>query len=194
MANGKPGRPRKVQPTIESLTPDARDEMGPRDEPAQEPHPAEQADREASREARTETRHGFGRRERKPLGVPRLRLHAEVPDGMTGRWMNDDPGRIDQALEGGYQFISSNKEVVQDREGCRTELVGTGRSGGAKKGYLMAIPTVLYEQDQAAKASRTQDMEDSIVRGEPQQAAAQDTNKYYVPDEGISLRHTQVDR
>lgn len=186
---GKPGRPRKNHPPMAAQI--QRDGGSQETEPVLEPHPT---DREASREARSETRQGFGRKRRKPLGVPTQRLQADVPKGMTGRWTNDTPGRIQRALEGGYEFISSDGEVVQNREGCRSEIVGTGRDGGAMKAYLMAIPTVYYDEDQAAKQSEIDKIDDAIRRGEPQQAAAQDQGSFYTPSEGINLRHTTVDR
>lgn len=191
---GKPGRPRK-NPIVD---PAPLQDMGPVVEavetesaPAPEPHPS---DREASREARTETRQGSGRAKRKPLGVSEQRLQANVPSGMTGRWINDVPGRIQRAMEAGYEFISSDGEVVQNRDGGRSEIVGSGRDGGAMKAFLMAIPTVLYEQDQAAKQSKIDEVDDAIRRGKPQQAAAQDEGAFYTPSEGINLRHTTVDR
>ena len=174
---GKPGRPRKEQPVTEATPVTAAS--------AQEPHPM---DRETSRQARSETREGFGRRKRKPLGVSEQRLQANVPTGMTGRWVNDTPGRIQRALEGYYEFISSDGDVVQDREGGRSEIVGTGRDGGAMRAYLMAIPTVYYDKDQAAKQSKIDEVEDAIKRGTPQQAAAQDEGAFYTPSEGISIR------
>jgi hypothetical protein len=157
--------------------------------PVQEPHPSDAApQRELSRQARDNTRQGVGRRKRKPLGVPVQRLQADVPTGMTGRWANDTPGRIQRALEGGYEFISSDGEVVQDRNGCRSEIVGTGRDGGAMRAYLMAIPTLLYEEDQRAKAALNKERMTAIKRGEPSQAADQDRSAFYTPSEGISIR------
>ncbi len=150
--------------------------------------PQEPQGREAGRQAREDTRQGEGRTERKPLGVPEQRLQAKVPPGMKGRWINDDPGRIERAREGGYEFISSDGEVIQNREGCRSEIVGASREGGAKRGFLMAIPQTLYDQDQRAKAARIDDSEAAIKRGVPQEAAAQDRGAFYTPDEGINLR------
>ncbi len=191
MANGKPGRPRKEPVAVVVDDPGVEFEV----QPVLEPHPSDVGGREASREARSDTRQGSGRRERKPLGVPRQRLYAEVPLGMTGRWVNDDPGRIEQALDGDYQFISSDKEVVMNREGCRTEIVGVGRSGGAQIGYLMAIPTVLYEEDKAAKMSQINNHEDSIKRGPIQQAADKEQGGFYSPGEGIKIRpNTSAER
>lgn len=192
---GKPGRPRKNPEPVVEATQDAADPLdlsiGVKDEkwaalpPVQEP---DVAPRELSRQARSGTREGTGRQKRKPLGVPVQRLQADVPTGMTGRWTNDTPGRIQRALEGGYEFISSDGEVVQNREGGRSEIVGTGRDGGAQRAYLMAIPTVLYEEDQAAKASLNKERMSSIKRGTPQQVAAQDEAAFYTPSEGITLR------
>ncbi len=157
--------------------------------PEQEPHPSDATpQREISRQARSGTREGVGRQKRKPLGVPVQRLQADVPTGMTGRWTNDTPGRIERARQGGYEFISSDGEVVQSRDGCRSEIVGTGRDGGAMRAFLMAIPTVLYEEDQAAKAAINKERMSSIRRGEPTQAAEQDKGAFYTPSEGISLR------
>jgi hypothetical protein len=155
------------------------------DDPAPERAPA---DRETSRQAREDTREGFGRSKRKPLGVAEQRLSAKVPDGMTGRWMNDVPGRLTRALEGDYQFIGDDGEVVQNRKGGRSEIVGTGREGGAMRAYLMAIPTVLYEQDQRAKAALNKERMTAIKRGEPSQVADQDRSAFYTPSEGISIR------
>ncbi len=182
---GKPGRPRKHPEPVSfetEATPVPRT-------PVQEPHPSDLApDREASRLARSGTREGTGRKKRKPLGVPVQRLQAEVPTGMTGRWANDTPGRIQRALEGGYEFISSDGEVVQNRDGCRSEIVGVGRDGGAMRAFLMAIPTVFYEEDQRAKAALNKERMTAIKRGEPSQAVEQDRSAFYTPTEGISIR------
>ncbi len=191
MANGKPGRPRKEKPALPVETLDGPSFYAdPAPETAavvtaQEPHPM---DREASREARSETRQGVGRKRRKPLGVPVQRLQADVPSGMTGRWMNDIPGRIQRAMEAGYEFISSDGEVVQTRDGGRSEIVGTGRDGGAMKAFLMASPSAFYKEDQAAKMSEVDKIDDAIRGGAPQQAAAQDQGAFYTPAEGINYR------
>ncbi len=155
------------QPEVESI---------PESAPSREVHP------------RDELRQGTGRRQRKPLGAPVQRLSARVPEGMTGRWVNDTPGRVQRAQEGDYQFIGDDGEVVQDRAGGRAEIVGTGRDGGAMRAYLMAIPTVLYEQDQAAKQAQIDKVDDAIRRGLPQQANPKDRDAFYTPSEGINLR------
>lgn len=175
---GKPGRPRKER-LIESATVEDWASAAP------ESHPS---DREASREARNETREGTGRRKRRPLGVAVQRLQADVPSGMTGRWVNDVPGRIQRALDSGYEFISSDGEVAQTRDGGRSEIVGTGRDGGAMRAFLMAIPTVLYDEDQKAKQADLDEIDNAIRRGTPPQVADQDRGAFYTPSEGINYR------
>ena len=199
---GKPGRPRKnpevLAGDVGKWPRPSLDEMQHVEEPpkVQEPHPSDvvpPTSREAAHQARDATRQGDGRKKRTPLGVPVQRLQANVPPSMTGRWTNDTPGRIQRALEGGYEFISSDGEAVQDREGCRSEIVGTGRDGGAMRAYLMAIPTVLYEKDQRAKAALNKERMTAIKRGGPSQAEPQDRVAFYTPSEGINLRENTTD-
>ncbi len=185
---GKPGRPRKHAEQPEPVE-QAAPILGPE---GNEIHPSDLTPREQAQQVRGDTmRQGTGRQKRKPLGVPVQRLQANVPAGMTGRWTNDTPGRIQRAQEGGYEFISSDGEVVQSRDGCRSEIVGTGRDGGAMRAYLMAIPTVLYEEDQAAKTALNKERMTAIKRGKPTQVAEQDEGSFYTPSEGIKL-HDEV--
>ena len=47
-------------------------------------------------------------RERVPLGTHRRKLsvdHYNIPKDKVTRWVNDRPGRIAQALAGGYQLM-----------------------------------------------------------------------------------------
>ena len=203
-----PGRPRK-NPEREKLRQDIRDvgqvmlDTDPddpvplertqiRDAPyrAQEPHPSDVVplvSREAARQARDVTRQGFGRQERKPIGGAEPRCDFEAPPGMAKRLVNDDPpGRLERFLRAGWQFVSSNAEIIQDRAGAHTVTVGVGRTGGATTGYAMAIPQVLYDKDQAAKQTDITEKEAAILRNIPQTAAPQDQGAFY--DAGTSLR------
>jgi hypothetical protein len=114
---------------------------------------------------------------------------------MTGRRVTDDPGRIQLFLDAGYQFVGGDGEIVQDREGADTVNVGVSRYGGAQTGYAMALPTVLYEQDQAQKQGRIDEIDTAIRRGEPRQTTAQDQRAFYTPDAGINYRpNTSAER
>jgi hypothetical protein len=139
--------------------------------------PGRPPNREA-REGRDETRVEKGRRERIPLGTSRPKLHARVPNGMVGRWVNDTPGRIAEAVQAGYEFINDSG-TTGDRGSARTVRVGVNEDGSAMTGYLMAIPEEWHKEDQKAKLKPVYDMERDIRRGNTQGAGAEDAKKVY---------------
>lgn len=177
-----PGRPRKDEPRQAMAPAEVNYDTGPEDPAPKMPS------REAMREVRDDRREGQGRQRRRPLGTPEQRLGARVPKGMVGRWINDTPGRIERALEAGYRFISDNGEEVEDRNGGRREIVGSGRDGGALHAYLMAIPEEFHKEDQLAKRARNQEIEQAILRGTPQQANEQDRANFYQPEGMTNIR------
>ncbi len=141
------------------------------------------------REPRADTRAEKGRKERVPLGAPTSKLKANVPDGMVGRWVNDTVGRIQQALEGGYEFIS-DKATTGERESGRTMIVGTNVDGSPMVGYLMAIPQTWYDEDQKKKGQPLDEFDKAINRGIPQGAEGKaEQGSFY--DGGSSLKHNK---
>lgn len=133
--------------------------------------PKDGPDREA-REPRNELRTGQGRRARIPLGTPQSKLQASVPKGMVGRWVNDVGGRIQQALNAGYEFIN-DAGTTGSRESGRVQIVGVREDGSPMHGYLMAIPEGWHKEDQARKQEPLERFEAEIRRGIPQGADAQ---------------------
>jgi len=116
------------------------------------------------------------RKERIPLGTGRQKLVTDrfLNPGKVQRWINDDPGRIAQALEGGYTFVTDpNAKVGEGPENQRDRNtahicrgVGSRKGGGTKKAYLMEIDRDLYEADQREKARAIDETERTIKRGE----------------------------
>lgn len=133
-----------------------------------------------------------GRKRRQPLGQSQQKLAATVPDGMVGHWFNDTPGRVQQAMDAGYTFISNEGEDLEEegsRDQARRELVGRKEDGSPMYAYLMAIPAEWYQEDQAAKQSAVDETDSAIRRGNIRGAARGDESSYYVPSEGISVRN-----
>jgi hypothetical protein len=141
---------------------------------------------------------GTGRSKRVPLGVPRLKLNAErlIPTGKKGRWINDDPGRLQSAEEGGYAFVTDpNAEVG---EGAVSELdkttthvrrrMGTRADGSAVMGYLMVIDEELWKADKAEQEGARRQTEDTIRRGVDNKGGL-GTDERYIPKEGIKIQH-----
>ena len=54
------------------------------------------------------------RKERIPLGVPRKKLEAKEIAGFHLHWVNDYPGRVQEALGSGYEFVSEEETAIND--------------------------------------------------------------------------------
>lgn len=139
----------------------------------------------SKRDKRDDTRTERGRRKRVPLGASQPKLHATVPDGMVGRWFNDTPGRIQSALDAGYDFIN-DKGAKDERESARKERVGVNEDGSAMLGYLMAIPKKWYNEDQKVKQKPVNAIDEAIKRGQPVGATAEAETFY---DAGSSVKN-----
>jgi len=144
-----------------------------------------------------------GRQARIPLGKPRLKLSASklIPTGKVGRWINDDPGRLEAAEEGGWTHLTDPKaKIGESAENERDMLsmkvrrrVGTRDGGESKVAYLMVIDKDTYDQDQAEKQQQIDGTEKSLRRGDVD-GGLQAGDGRYVPEEGIKINHDKVKR
>jgi hypothetical protein len=129
------------------------------------------------------------RRERVPLGRPRLKLDYEARPGYVRRVMNDADGRLEAAQAAGYSFVKDAKTVDgaddSDMGSMVRKSVGTSANGQPLYGYLMEIKQEWSDQDQAEKLKKVNDVENQIRQGEvPNQ---QEADSMYVPDTGIKI-------
>jgi hypothetical protein len=130
-------------------------------------------------------------RKRVPLGTHRKRLsvdHLDIPKGKVARWVNDHPGRLGQALEGGYQFVrnpgkkeAGEQTLVTDsmRDGV-TAVVGEREGGAPITAHLMVIDKDLYDEDQDFKQAELDKLDESIASGTVEPGEGQ-----YIPSGGI---------
>lgn len=110
---------------------------------------------------------------------------------------NDVPGRIQQALDGGYVFVTpdeigSVKENVVSRNtdlGDKVRfLVGRDETGDALYAYLMKIKQEWYEEDQMAMQEKNNLVDDAIRNGgSPKDGKAFEGS--YIPKEGIKYKN-----
>ena len=139
------------------------------------------------------------RKERVPLGILRTKLRADQREGFTRRWINDKPGRLDDAVNAGYGFVSDpdDKEKVGDGSdvaqvaGIGTVIsrtVGQHEDGRPMRAYLMEIEKETYDGDQEEKTRQVDEKEDSIRRGHDNQGRPGDGSRY-VPSAGIKIEH-----
>ena len=107
-------------------------------------------------------------------------------------WFNDQAGRVSQALEGGWEFVKTSEisgfagRNVEGSEDRIKQLVGTDESGQPLFAYLMKIRQDWYDEDQAALQERNDSIDSAIRRGKN----AENSEGFYVPKDGISLKNS----
>lgn len=156
-------------------------------------------------EARGEVKQGFNGNIRSALDRPvrksrqvfngtqgKLTISQEVVNAFDGAgWhlhtFNDSPGRIETALEGGYEFVTpeeigSDVATVISRNKSLDDkvkfLVGVGEDGEPLFAYLMKIPKVEFEADQAALQKRN-DVVDRQIKSGKNTAQGESSEGFY---------------
>lgn len=105
------------------------------------------------------------RRQRASVGGFKTRLDAPQKKGMVMRWVNDEPGRIQDMHALGYDF--AERDTRTDGQGTRVSRnVGTHPSGEPKMAFLMETPEDQYAIGVAEKEERLKPFEEAINRGE----------------------------
>ena len=94
---------------------------------------------------------------------------------MVPRWFNDDPGRIERALGGGYNFVKpeyagSLGQGALHRDGSDSESSVrvsqvVNRSEPITRAYLMEINKKFYGEDQRAKETVNSKVDDALALG-----------------------------
>jgi hypothetical protein len=127
------------------------------------------------------------RNKRKPLGVRRSKL--AVPHEISGyhlRYINDEPGRIMQAMDGDYAFVEPQEVGLPENKDNRVRvLVGSQENGEPLYAFLMKIPMEYYLEDQREKTKVLDQIDSAIRRGEIDRTAG---DNRYVPEGGISYK------
>lgn len=141
-----------------------------------------------AREDRAVTRDESGRNTRVPLGVSRTKLAVPARKGFVRRWVNDAEGRLQQAGQGGYQYVEDASLQIGDQDidnqnrdlGARVSRVVDKTTG--QKAYLMEIKEEFYKEDQEAKMVTIDETDQAIKNGK-----LNDSEKRYVPKDGIKI-------
>ena len=129
---------------------------------------------------------------------PKLRVDFSKLEelGYHGHIFNDEPGRIAQALDVGYEFVAPDEvggtatNVVSRNTDIGDKvrfLVGTDGKGEPLYAYLMKIKQELYDEDQAALQAKN-DRIDEAIRGGKLTGDGHNTEGFYTPKEGIKYR------
>jgi hypothetical protein len=140
-----------------------------------------------------------GRKDRVPLGVLRTKLRADQREGFVRRWINDKPGRLDDAANSGYNFVTDPDSEMKIGDGndvsqiagigtVVSRIVGVHEDGRPMRSYLMEIEKDLYDGDQVEKMTALNEREDGIRRGQDDQGRPGKDGRY-VPATGIKIDH-----
>jgi len=141
------------------------------------------------------------RKNRVPLGGIRRKMSFDnQEEGYVYRWVNDNRLRLTEAQEAGYEFVDASGGSVGDpdvaNEGGQSIDSRTGKNVGVKedgsplRAYLMRIKKDWYEEDQAEKQARVDDLETAIASGADEHATRID--KRYIP--GGGSKAVQIER
>lgn len=133
---------------------------------------------------------------RRPLGGFRSKLSVEgldIPNNKKARWVNDKPGRLLAAQEGGYEFVEDEnakvgEEPLNGRDNMNAKIsrvVGTAPDGTPLRAFLMVIDKELFDEDQREKQKRVDEVDNAIKRGSIEGEPGQDGK--YVPKGGIRI-------
>lgn len=111
-----------------------------------------------------------------------------VDPAYHAHWMNDVPGRIETAIDNGYEFVTYGEiksvGVNYDLTDKVKRLVGKTESGEPMYAYLMKIHMDWYEEDQKSIQGRIDQIDQSIKSGRN----SDDPSGFYTPREGIKIK------
>jgi len=117
------------------------------------------------------------KRKRVPFGAIRTKLQVdEKMPGYVLRWFNDVDGRIEQAIRGGYVYVSPDEvsslgqgaihEQNSDVNAKVSKIVSKGKRDSVRA-FLMKIKQEWYDEDQAAKEEKNAEIDRALMKGEP---------------------------
>lgn len=116
------------------------------------------------------------RETRIPFGNFEQKLAYPNREGYRRYWFNDEPGRIQKALEAGYEHVF---DPIQKQNVSR--VVGRNESGGSLTAFLMEIPQEWFEEDMAAYQKIIDEKEAGYKRGKVETAGA-DSQDVFRPE------------
>lgn len=125
----------------------------------------------------------------------KLTVNHTIP-GYHLHIFNDEPGRVQTALEGGWEFVTPDEvggvgdRVVSGNTDLGDKvryLVGKSEKGDGLYAYLMKIKEEWWEEDQIEIQKRN-DLVDDAIRGGTNTKAGTSADGFYTPREGIKYK------
>lgn len=116
------------------------------------------------------------KRQRIPFGAHRKKLHVtDEIKGFVLRWVNDRDGRIQRALDGGYEFVEPSEvprlgqgALHQENSDINSKVSKVvSRSDPPMRAYLMKIKKAWYDEDQRTKEAENAQIDEALRSGSP---------------------------
>ena len=117
-----------------------------------------------------------GKKTRVPFGANRSKLQVAPIKGYVLRWFNDVDGRVERAVEGGYEFVKPGEvdglgegelhEGNTDLNSRVSKIVSRG-TDKVIRAVLMKIKKEWYDEDQNSKEAINKQVDDSLRKGSP---------------------------
>jgi len=157
---------------------------------------AEAKQAEKKEVVRTRTTDGRPRRSAFNGTSQKLAVYGDIP-GYHMHIFNDVPGRIEEALSSGYEFVSPDEiggvaaGVVSKNTdlGDRVRfLVGSAEGGGGLYAYLMKIKQEWHDEDQT-ELQRVNDRVDDAIRSGQNTKNGSSADGFYIP-KGTDIKLT----
>lgn len=157
--------------------------------------------RELDRDRERQARIAKIREDRIPPGVQSLSLDYPKREGWTRRIVCDREGRLQKFERGGWSFVHvddlegenpADRKVssVEGTDSRVSQVVGTHKGGAPMIGYLMEIPTEIYDEDQALKMDSVSRREKGYMAGLDEHGRRED-GQYVPKNPGIKITHGQ---
>lgn len=128
-----------------------------------------------------------GKVKRVPFGGNRQKLQVDEIPGYVTRWFNDVDGRVERALDAGYEFVTPEEaeglgqgQLHQENTdlGSRVSKIVSRGTDKVIRGVLMKIKREWYEEDQELKEQRNRMVDDALRAGRP---GGNEVENQYVP-------------
>ena len=124
----------------------------------------------------------------------KLKIQKQI-DGYHMHIFNDEPGRIEQAIDVGYEFVTPDEigSVATNVTSRNTDigdkvrfLVGTAANNEPMYAYLMKIRQEFYDEDQSKLQAKNDAIDVAIKKGTITKDG-HTTDGFYTPKEGIKM-------
>jgi hypothetical protein len=133
------------------------------------------------------------RRKRVPLSGMRSKLSAPQREGYVRRWFNDTGGRLMDAENAGYEFVTDTGLQIgdpgtdgnQDTGSRVSKVVDRQENGQPMRAYLMEIKKEWYDEDQKNKQKQVDRVDEAIMGGNHENSLGA---RGYVPKGGIKYK------